>query len=164
VFDGERGNTTRFTIGPDYSVYPVWSPDGSRIVYYVRRSNEILVIERPAVGMGKENVLYRSTGIVHNPESWSRDGRWLLLWTPSSGVFYLLPMGAEGSGSERKLIPLPESPAESRNPSISPDGRWLLYSSTQTGSREVFLESRGPGQGRGSIRGEKLRCKCGTLV
>jgi Tol biopolymer transport system component len=49
-------------------------------------------------------------------------------------------MGTEGSG-EHKPIPFPESPAEGRHPSISPDGRWLLYSSTQTGSREVFVES-----------------------
>jgi len=61
--------------------------------------------------------------------------------TSCSGAFYVLPVGADGSGGDSKLIPLPESPAEGRNPSISPDGRWLLYSSTQTGSREVFVES-----------------------
>jgi hypothetical protein len=99
------------------------------------------VIERPASGMGKETVLYRSTG-SYFPQSWSDDGRWLVLMAVQfSGAFHLLPMGAEESGGERKLIPLPESPAEGRNPSISPDGRWLLYSSTQTGSREVFLEN-----------------------
>jgi serine/threonine protein kinase len=140
LFDRERANTTRFTIGPDNSYFPVWSPDGSRIAYYVRRSNETRVIERPASGLGKETVLYHSNNIYY-PHTWSRDGRWLLLWTPSSGAFHLLPMGAEGSGGERKLIPLPESPAEDRHPSISTDGRWLLYSSTQTGSWEVFLES-----------------------
>ena len=55
--------------------------------------------------------------------------------------FCLLPTGPEGPGAERKVIALPESPVEGRHPSISPEGRWLLYSSTQTGSREVFVES-----------------------
>jgi serine/threonine protein kinase len=141
LFDGERGNTTRFTIDPDNGTYPIWSPDGSRIAYCVRRSNETLVIERPASGMGKETVLYRSPSTAYFPESWSRDGRWLLLMTPALGAFYGLPMGPQGSDGERKLIPLPESHAEGRNPSISPDGRWLLYSATETGSREVFVES-----------------------
>jgi Tol biopolymer transport system component len=50
-------------------------------------------------------------------------------------------MGSEGSGGERKPIPFPESPSNGLDPSLSPDGRWLLYSSTQTGSREVFVES-----------------------
>ena len=39
------------------------------------------------------------------------------------------------------FISLSESRAQGRHPSISPDGGWLLYSSTQTGRREVFLES-----------------------
>jgi Tol biopolymer transport system component len=141
LFDGERGNTTSFTVGAGTSTYPVWSPDGSRIAYSTRTSGEPLVVERPATGMGKETVLYRSTGMVYFPQTWSRDGRLLLLMTPSSGAFYLLPVGAEGSGGERKLIPFPESHGEGRNPSISPDGHWLLYSSTQTGSWEVFVQS-----------------------
>jgi Tol biopolymer transport system component len=155
LFDGERGNTTRFTVGADNGIYPVWSPNGSRIAYYTRRSNEALVIERPDAGMGKETVLYRSTGMAYYPQSWSRDGRWLLLMTLSSGPFYLLPVDAQGSGGEPKLIPFPESHGD-RNPSISPDGHWLLYSSTQTGIREVFVESM-PEQTGGLAAGAKQK-------
>jgi Tol biopolymer transport system component len=138
LFDGERRNTSRLTSGP--GSFPVWSPDGSRITYsaHDRRSNENRVVERPASGMGKESVLYRSTGIAYIPQSWSRDG---LVLAQTSGSFYLLPMSPEISGGERKPTPFPESPNNGRHPSISPDGRWLLYSSTQTGSREVFVES-----------------------
>ena len=138
LFDGERGNTTRFTSDPDKASFPVWSPDGSRIAYFVRRFNQTLEIERPASGMGKETVLYRTNGKFLFPQSWSRDQ---LLLADNSASFYLLPMGPQGSGGERQPIPFPEFPAEGRHPSISPDGRWLLYSSTQTGSREVFVES-----------------------
>jgi Tol biopolymer transport system component/predicted Ser/Thr protein kinase len=138
LLDSERANTTRFTIGPDSSSHPVWSPDGSRIAYGARRSSEFLVVERPAGGIGKETGLYRATR-AYFPESWSRDGRWLLL--SSSDSLLLLQMPQEGPGIEHKAIPFPESPAECRHPSISPDGRWLLYSSTQTGVREVFVES-----------------------
>jgi serine/threonine protein kinase/Tol biopolymer transport system component len=141
LFDGERGSTTRFTFGPGIASWPVWSPEGSRIAYSARRSDENLVIDRPASGFGKETVLYRATGRSYFPQSWSRDGRWLLLTGGSSGSFYLLPMGPEGSGGERQPIPFPESPAGGLQPSISPDGRWLLYSSTQTRSQEVFVES-----------------------
>jgi Tol biopolymer transport system component len=152
LFDGERGNTTRFTSGPDMANFPAWSPDGSRIAYFVRRPNQTLVIERPASGMGKETILYRTNGKFLFPQSWSRDQ--LLLADNAS--FYLLPMGSHGSGGERQPIPFPESPAAGRHPSISPDGRWLLYSSTQTGGREVFVESM-PEQMGGPADGSKQR-------
>jgi Tol biopolymer transport system component len=153
LFDGERGNTTRFTSGPGDAVNPVWSLDGSRIAYNVRRSNERLVIERRASGMGRETILYRSIS-SYFPQSWSRDGRWLVL-ADAAGSFYLLPMSAEASVGERKLIPFPETPAGGRHPSISPDGRWLLYSSTQTGRREVFVDSM-PEQMGGPAAGARM--------
>jgi Tol biopolymer transport system component len=139
LFDRASGNPTRLTLAPDNAVNPVWSRDGSRIAYLARRSNESLVIERPASGIGKETVLYRFNGTIYLPQNWSPDGRWLLL-TNIPGLFYLLPTGPEGPDGERKPIPFRESPPGGRHPSISPDGHWLLYSSTQTGNREVFVE------------------------
>jgi eukaryotic-like serine/threonine-protein kinase len=159
LFDEERGNTTRLTSGPGLALYPVWSADGSRIAYYVRRSSERLVVERPASGIGKETTLYlhRATGAAYVPQSWSRDGRWLLLADlPEGGSFYVLPMGPAASGGESKPFPLPETPSEGRHPSLSPDGRWLLYSSTQTGSREVFVQSM-PEQMGGPAAGAKMQ-------
>jgi eukaryotic-like serine/threonine-protein kinase len=138
MFDTHRGNTTRFSFAETASS-PVWSPDGSRIAYSLRTSNETRVVSRPVSGMGKETVLYRSSAIF-NPASWSRDGRWLVLMNVG-GSAYMVPTGPGESAGERMAVPFHQSSAESRQFSISPDGRWLLYSSTQGGSREVFVES-----------------------
>jgi Tol biopolymer transport system component len=96
---------------------------------------------------------FRSTN-GYGLERWSRDGRWLVL-APASGSFYLLPVGPEGSSVERKPIPFPESPAEGRQPSVSPDGRWLLYSSAQTGSWEVFVQSLPEAMGGPAVGAKK---------
>jgi Tol biopolymer transport system component len=157
LFDRERGNSTPFTLGPEAAMYPIWSPGGSGIAYMVRRPNETLVVERPAGGMGNETVLYRSAdSIGYAPGGWLPDGRGMVLLNLSSGAFSLLPIGAAGSGGERKLIPFPESPVEGRHPSLSPDGQWLLYSSIQTGGREVFVESV-PEQMGGPAIGKKMQ-------
>jgi Tol biopolymer transport system component len=157
LLDGERGNTIGVAFDTDRATYPVWSPDGSRIAYVASRSGETQLVERPASGMGTETVLYRATGTgrFYSTQSWSRDGRWLLL-ADNQRSFYLFPMGPDASRGERKLIPFPETPFEGRHPSISPDGRWLLYSSTQTGNREVFVESM-PEQMGGPPAGTKKR-------
>jgi hypothetical protein len=101
--------------------------------------------------MGRETVLYRANGNIFLPQSWSRDR---LLLSRNSASFYLLSMGPQDSDGERQPIPFPEFPTEGRHPSISPDGRWLLYSSTQTGRREVFVESM-PEQMGGPVAGAK---------
>jgi hypothetical protein len=98
------------------------------------------LIDRPASGIGKEIVLYRSTGVTYYPQACSHDGRWRLL-ADISGSFSVFPWRPEASGAERKPIPLPESHADGRHPALSPDSRWLLYSSMQLGRREVFVES-----------------------
>jgi eukaryotic-like serine/threonine-protein kinase len=57
-----------------------------------------------------------------------------------TGALYLLPVSAERTG-ERKPIPFQEIAYQDQDGAISPDGRWLLYSSEQTGRREIFVQS-----------------------
>jgi len=122
LFDGERGNTNRFTSGPDMAYFPVWSPDGSRIAYFVRRSNETLVIERPASGMGKETVLYRANGKFFFPQSWSRDQ---LLLADNCCFFLPASDGSAGFGRRARAYSIPRIPCRGP-PSIPFTGRPLV--------------------------------------
>ncbi|MEO7144954.1 MAG: hypothetical protein ABI165_15765, partial [Bryobacteraceae bacterium] len=135
LYDQERGAETRFTFDGD-DAYPVWSPDGQRIAYGSFRTSENLVVIRPANGMGKETVLFRSQPPVF-PVDWSRDGRWLTLLQPFSGpAISLLP--ASGDGKPTPVIP---HAFDERDGCLSPDGRWMLYTSGPSGRREVFVQS-----------------------
>jgi Tol biopolymer transport system component len=57
LFDIARETTTRFTLESGYNTNPVWSRDGSRIIYSSTRQGNRLLIQRPANGIGAETTL-----------------------------------------------------------------------------------------------------------
>jgi tRNA A-37 threonylcarbamoyl transferase component Bud32 len=69
---------------------------------------------------------------------WSPDGRWLLIRTDdqfagNADILALRP------GIDTVPIPLVASEAEELAPTVSPDGRWLAYSSNVSGRREIYV-------------------------
>jgi serine/threonine-protein kinase len=69
---------------------------------------------------------------------WSRDGRWLLLRTdtgaPGNGDIIAVP--ARGDAAP---VPVTSSPFSELEPALSPDGRWVAYSSDEAGTAEVYV-------------------------
>jgi len=137
TFDLARKNALRFTFEPGPDGYPIWSPDSKNIVYASFRNSSALVVERPASGVGPEAVVTRTAGDPWYPSSESRDGRWLV-FTETSPVHSIIALLSREDPN--KVVRIQEREAE-RDPSISPDGRWLLYSSIPASSREVLVRS-----------------------
>lgn len=78
------------------------------------------------------------------PVSWSPDGKRLAFIQESpSGSFdiWILPLE-----QDRRPQPWRETPFNERNAEFSPDGRWLAYTSNESGRFEVYVEPYpGPG-------------------
>jgi hypothetical protein len=51
-------------------------------------------------------------------------------------------------GGDEKPIPILQTPADERNPQVSPDGKWIAYSSNETGRSEVYVRPYPEGSGR----------------
>lgn len=128
----------RFT-HDDKNVYPVWSPDGTSIIYASVRTNESVIVEQPLNRIGESTVLLRSQSF-YAPQSCSRDGRWVVLRDSAAQTLYLLPR-ASREAKETDLVRFQEAAVGHRDGSVSPDGHWMLYSSTQGGLREVFVQT-----------------------
>ena len=144
TYDIDRGTAARLTFTHGNNQAPIWSPDGSRIVYAVDRLGVRRLAWRPSDGSGSEELLtpaeyYQTAG------SFSPDGK-LLAYTEdrpeTAGDIFLLPL--EGA---RKPIPFLATPFDERRPAFSPDGRWITYESNETGRFEVFAMPY-PGPGR----------------
>jgi len=145
VYDLARPISTRLTIDSASDFGPIWSPDGSRIVFGSRREKEVMgLYAKNAFGVGADTLLLESK-FFKLAGDWSRDGRYLLYTTgDSSGQFDLWVLPLFG---ERKPFPFTRTSfREDENATFSPDGRWIAYSSDETRKEEVYVAPfPGPG-------------------
>ena len=133
------GPFSRITFGDTSSVRPTWSPDGREVLYIVDRSGSGVgpVYAHRADGTGAPRLLINSPTTDFGQITPSRDGKWLLLRTAPVGsgspdiVGLHLP--------DTAAVPLVATQAQEFHPALSPDGRWLAYSSNESGSFEVYV-------------------------
>jgi Tol biopolymer transport system component len=134
------GPFSRITFGDTAGVRPAWSPDGREVYFILDRSGTGVgpLFSHHADGTGAALALVPSR-VDYGQIVPSRDGRWIVTRTPGntngSGDIYAFRVGAADSAP----LPLVTSPAADLFPSLSPDGRWLAYSSNESGAAEVYV-------------------------
>jgi Tol biopolymer transport system component len=137
LYEFARGVTTRFTFSSSWDQYPVWSPDGSRIAFTSSRAGPYDLYEKTSNLAGDAELLFRSNDVMAST-SWSPDGRFLLYFTINlPNRLWLLPLA--GSAGDRKAVRVDDSKFNETIPSISPDGRWVAYTSNESGQPEVYV-------------------------
>ena len=147
VVDERRGLTSRLVADNTGAHMPVWSPDGSRIVFSSNRRGGIDLYEVDADGSGTGELLLAATDRVRlMPVDWSSDGRQLLYSADVSDQmrWWILPM--QPRGDSRLWRPTP-GPAASQQAQFSIDARWMAYAAIESGSYEVYV-SPASGAGR----------------
>jgi serine/threonine protein kinase/Tol biopolymer transport system component len=145
LFDVTRGIRTKFTFGPGSVTAPIWSPDGSQVVFLDSLKGGVDLYQKASSGAGSESVLLEDN-FVKFPESWSLDGRFIsyYIYGPTSASnrndVWILPLVGE-----RKPFPLTQSPFTEYRSQFSPDGRWIAYASNESGRFEVYVVPFTPG-------------------
>jgi Tol biopolymer transport system component len=127
---------SRFTFLPAEETNAAWSRDGSMIAF--RSGGRRRLSIKPAVGLGEEKQILDTT---HNgdpiPTGWALDGKQILITSqdPKGGSDLEL-VSVDG-----KVTPLLNSPASETNGQISPDGKWMIYASDESGDWQVYATS-----------------------
>jgi serine/threonine-protein kinase len=143
ILELDRATLTRLTFeGLDMS--PLWSPDGRRIIFASNRADGIMqVFSKPADGSGQAEQLTR--GVSRRPASISSDGKSLVFMQRSDdGTNRDIGMvRLEGEHEPEILL---GTPFDEVSGNLSPDDRWLAYSSNESGRYEVYVRPfAGPG-------------------
>ncbi len=129
-----RGVATRLTFGPEAAVFPIWSPDGRQVAYADGFGR---IFSKSADGAGEARTLLDDSSATRLASSWAPDGSAILLWTQTQKDgqnLWVLPLGAG-----REPRPLIATPANEADGLLSPDGRWMLYTSDASGRRELYV-------------------------
>ena len=139
IWDFERETLTRLTLHPStQDIYPVWTPDGERIIFSSSREGTPNIFWKAADGTGPVERLTRSDS-VQFPFSISPDGAHVVFRdSPPSGGIDLALLSLEDERHETKLL---GSAFTETNAEISPDGRWLTYESNASGEHEIYVQA-----------------------
>ena len=144
IYDLARGIRERFTSEPWHEVTPVWSPDGSFIVYSEAAGGTLPHIVRRGFTDAKPTDV-SPRGPFQFAGSFTQDGQTLFYVREDarrqSDIFTL-------DMKTRQSSPVLSSNASEENPAVSPDGKWLAYAADSTGGGEVYLISLAGGDSR----------------
>jgi eukaryotic-like serine/threonine-protein kinase len=144
-----RAALSRFTseeiTGAAGAIRPIWSPDGTQIVF-ASIAKEVTDLFRMSVSGGNAELLLE-TDQPKAATDWSTDGRFLLYRSsdPKTGWdIWALPM--DGGGRPETRVQVVRTNFDEMNGQLSPDGKWVAYQSNETGRFEIYVQPfPGPG-------------------
>jgi len=155
TIDVARNLRNRVTSDPEPEGWPVWSPNGTTIVFGSGASGlgglpvKARLIQIPVNGSGAREVLVEAVGTpsrpcaarqcVLAPTDWSADGRFVLYTFsgtfPATSDIWALPLSGE-----RKPFPVIQTEFSEGQGAFSPDGRWIAYTTDATGQPNVHIQ------------------------
>jgi len=137
ILDLTRDTNSKFTFDPSSNDFPVWSPAGDYVYFGSSRGGAWGLYRKLASGAGSDELLYQS-GNWKSPAS---------LWPGHALLYAELDPGSKWDiwalpdSGERKPVPLLHSPVNELLPQFSADGKWIAYTSDETGRNEVYIQS-----------------------
>jgi len=143
LLDWANGNRRRVTLQASNEYNPVWSPDGRRLVFASDRGGGMNLYQKD-LATGAEELILKDAAEMY-PTDWSRDGQFVVFEKRQSPAgardVWVLPMSGD-----RRAFAIAASEADERQGQLSPDDRWVAYTSKESGRWRVYVRPlRAPG-------------------
>jgi serine/threonine-protein kinase len=134
VVDREGSNLRRLTLHPGFDSGPVWSPDGTHIAF---TRDQAQIYWQPWDGFGVPEPLTQESDAAPFLTDISRGLAFFHANQPLD--VFMIPIGDGASAGTIAGTIVLGGPDLKANATLSPDGRWLAYTSNQTGRSEVYV-------------------------
>jgi len=139
VYDWKRSGMMRLTFDGS-NQNQVWTPDGRYIIFGGKQG----MFWTRSDGASKPQPLTRSSNVEY-PYSVAPDGKRLAFHSATLGTgfdLWTLPLESDGGGLRAGTPEVfLQTPFDERYPVFSPDGRWLAYSSNESGNYQVYVRA-----------------------
>ena len=137
VLDLVHGTAARLTFGEASDYCPLWSPDGTRVVFASERNGVFQLYQKRSDGSGPEEPLL-ANGRTKSPTCWSSDGRYIVYEETDPKTrrdLWILP-----TSGDRKPFAYLRTGADEFQGELSPDGRRMAYVSDESGRWEIYVQ------------------------
>jgi serine/threonine-protein kinase len=133
IIDVASGRRRRVTFDPGLDRYPLWTPDGKAVLFYsTRNGTQGVYRKRLDTDTSEERLFTERTRLVV-PWSWSVDGQTLVTSELASTGASGFDLGALSLGGTPAWKSLLATAFQESQPVVSPDGKWMVYSSNEGG-------------------------------
>jgi len=133
-----RSSVTKLTL-PARAESPAWSRDGHRIYFGYEKAKYYQIFSKGADDSGEAQLEFPSD-CEEDPYQVSADGSWLLYYrSPADGRTELCVRRIGNAASREEPKVLLKSLFLTGNGAFSPDGRWIVYQSEESGRPEIYV-------------------------
>jgi Tol biopolymer transport system component len=142
IYDFQSDVLTRLTFTGQLSYNPVWTPDGKHIAFQAVSGDDHALMWIRSDGAGGAQKLLEGKNLLV-PRSFSPDGKYLAYHSglQNNSDLWVLPLDTTNPDQPKPGTPkvIVGTPANEKQPAISPNGRWIAYSSDESGIDEVYV-------------------------
>jgi Tol biopolymer transport system component len=139
--DLTSGAFSRLTAAPGLEQEPTWSPDSRRVAYVNRNENQGALYET-LIGSGKHIAIPNGSGQNFVLQTWTTDGKHLVVRRGGvSGDISLFPIAQDNASNTDGRTPqnILKEPYTISQVRVSPDGKWVAYTSFESGQPEIIV-------------------------
>ncbi len=156
-YDIASDTLKRLTFYPDNDRSGIWSPDGTHFVYSSWQPDvgTFNLFLQSATGGGEPQRLTTSTNF-QSPTAWDPGGKFIVFTESRRGsgsdvMVMPIDIGASGVANVGSAAEVMATPANEDSAQFAPDGKWIAYTSDESGRNEVYVQAFPGGGGRWQV-------------